>query len=89
MASGGHTPEDLEFNFSGGNFAGLDCVLQGHPQGAPAADIQDLVVGLDAALLAGGGAGHHLQAVDALPFAADASCQLDSWRGNVQRVESS
>lgn len=78
-APGRHTPEDFQFNFAGGNFAGLDRVLQGQAQRAPAADVQDLVVGLDAALLAGGRAWHHLQAVDALPFAADASRQLDPW----------
>lgn len=86
-APGRHTPEDFQFNFAGCSFAGLDRVLQGHAQRAPAADVQDLVVGLDAALLAGGGAGHHLQAVDALPFAPDASRQLDSWTRKHTRRE--
>lgn len=48
-----HTPEDFELHFTWGSLTGFDCVLQGHSQCAAAADVEDLVIGLDAALLAG------------------------------------
>lgn len=70
----GHIPDDFKFNFTWGDLTGFDCILQGHSQGAPATDVEDLVIGLDTALLAGWGARHHLQTVDALPFTANASC---------------
>ena len=73
-----HPPENLEFDLACGVLAGLDGVLQGHSQGAPAADVEDLVSGLQGALLAGGGEGHHLQHVDALPVTANAPRQLDA-----------
>lgn len=71
-----HIPDDFEFNFSWGELTGFDSILQCHSQCAPATDVEDLVVGLDTALLAGWRAWHHLQTVDALPFAANASRQL-------------
>lgn len=78
---GGHVPEDFQFDFAGCDLTGFDRILQGHSQGAPATDVQDLVIGLDAALLTGRRAGHHLQTVNALPFAADTAGQLDTCRG--------
>ena len=73
-ASVPHTPEDFEFDLARGHLADLDGVLQGHSQGALAADVDDLVVGLDATLLAGGRPRHHFQTVDALPLTANATC---------------
>lgn len=72
----GHTPEDFKFNFTWCSLTSFDCILQSHSQRAPATDVEDLVTGLNTALLTGWGAWHHLQTVDALPFAANASGQL-------------
>lgn len=82
-----HAPEDFQFHFTRSSFAGFDCILQGHSQGAPATDVQDLVTGLDASLLTGWGAWHHLQTVDTLPFTANAACQLDSYGRNAQAAK--
>lgn len=71
-----HTPEDFKFNFPWCSLTRFDRVLQSHSQRAPSTDVEDLVIGLDTALLTGWGAWHHLQTVDALPFAANASGQL-------------
>lgn len=82
-----HIPDDFKFDFSRGDLTGFDCVFQGHSQGASTTDVEDFVIGLDAALLAGWGSWHHLQTVDPLPPAANTSRQLYTWRGKTRIAE--
>lgn len=68
------SPHGFESDFAWGALTHFYRILQRHSQGALPTYVNNLVIGLDAALFTSRGAWHHLLDINSLPLAANASC---------------